>query len=139
MPTQSRAKPLLIGELSDRTGVKIETIRYYEKIGLLPAPPRTQARHRAYDERHARRLAFVRRSRELGFSLGDVRMLLELADRGYLACGEAKEIAVQHLADIRGKIASLKKLERGLKSMTDACKPGRQRSCPIIETLSVSR
>jgi len=139
MTENLRAGSLLIGKLADRTGLNIETIRYYEKVGLVPPPPRTQGRHRAYGERHVQRLAFIRRSRELGFSLDDVRKLLGLADRGNVACTETKEVTLRHLADVRGKIASLRKLERALKEMTDACAPGNQRSCPIFEALSGMR
>ncbi len=139
MLTKSRAKPVLIGALADRTGVNIETIRYYERVGLLPPPPRTQGRHRAYDERHAQRLMFIRRSRELGFSLDDIRTLFQLADGGNSACGAAKDVTLRHLLDVRGKIASLKRLERALKDMTSACVPGNQLSCPIIETLSATQ
>ena len=136
MHTKSRPEPLLIGKLANRTGVNIETIRYYERVGLLPPPPRTQGRHRAYDESHARRLGFIRRSRELGFSLDDIRTLLQLADDGDLACATAKDVTLRHLTDVRGKIASLRKLEQALKYMTNACMPGKQLSCPIIDTLS---
>jgi len=138
MVTKSRAKPLLIGKLADQTGVKIETIRYYERVGLLPAPPRTQGRHRAYDERHLQSLAFIRRGRELGFSLADIRTLLQLADRSNFACEAVRDVTLRHLADVRGKMASLKKLERALQDMTDACRPGKQLSCPIVDALSVS-
>lgn len=134
--TKPRAAPLLIGEFSRRTGVNIETIRYYERKGLLPAPPRTSGHHRAYDESHVRRLRFVRRGRELGFGLDDIRALLELAERGEDACAETKNLTLHHLADVRGKIASLKKLDRALREMTSACQPGQQRSCPIIDALS---
>jgi MerR family mercuric resistance operon transcriptional regulator len=129
---------MLIGELSTRTGVNIETIRYYERIGLIPAPPRKNGRRRIYDESHVRRLRFVRRSRGLGFALDDIRTLLALADRGEQACSETKEMTVRHLADVRGKIASLRKLERALREMTDACRPGRQSSCPILDALSAN-
>jgi MerR family transcriptional regulator, mercuric resistance operon regulatory protein len=138
MITKSRSRMLPIGALSERTGVNIETIRYYERVGLLPAPPRTGGRHRAYDERHAQRLEFIRRSRELGFSLADIRTLLELAQDESSACGAAKDVAMRHLADVSGKIASLRRLERALKDITGACRPGRQASCPIIETLAGS-
>ena len=136
--TKLRAEPMLIGELSTRTGVNIETIRYYERIGLIPAPPRKNGRRRIYDESHVRRLRFVRRSRGLGFALDDIRTLLALADRGEQACSETKEMTVRHLADVRGKIASLRKLERALREMTDACRPGRQSSCPILDALSAN-
>jgi MerR family transcriptional regulator, mercuric resistance operon regulatory protein len=139
MNTKARAAPLMIGELSDRTGVNIETIRYYERVGLFPAPPRTRGKHRAYDEWHVRRLAFIRRSRDLGFSLDDIRALLQLAEGDDDACTTTKSIALRHLADIHSKIMSLKRLERALRDMTDACAPGAQHSCPIIDALSVTR
>jgi MerR family mercuric resistance operon transcriptional regulator len=138
MITNSRSEPLLIGQLAERTGVNIETIRYYERVSLLPSPPRTKGRHRIYDEHHLQRLSFIRRSRELGFPLDDIRTLLALVDDGHLDCCAAKEIALGHLADVRGKILSLRRLERALKNMTDACRPGNQSSCPIIEALSAS-
>lgn len=128
-------KPLLIGAVAERTGANIETIRYYERIGLLPHPARTEGRRRAYHERDVRRLDFIRRGRELGFSLADVRMLLELADRGDVACTETKEMTLRHLADVRAKIRSLKNLERALKQMSDTCRPGVQLSCPVLDAL----
>jgi MerR family mercuric resistance operon transcriptional regulator len=134
--TSTRAAPILIGELSARTGVNIETIRYYERIGVMPAPSRKNGRQRIYEESHVQRLTFVRRGRELGFALDDMRTLLALADRGEEACAETKEMTLRHLTDVRGKIASLRKLERALREMTDACRPGQQSSCPILEALS---
>ncbi|KAB2940276.1 helix-turn-helix domain-containing protein [Hyphomicrobium sp.] len=128
-------KPLLIGRVAERTGVNIETIRYYERIGLLAHPPRTEGRHRTYDEGDVRRLGFIRRGRELGFSLEDVRTLLKLADRGGMACAETKDMTARHLGDVRGKIRSLKRLERALTKMTDACQPGSQLSCPVLDAL----
>jgi len=139
MQTRSRARPLPIGRLSKTTGVNIETIRYYERVGLLPAPPRSAGRHRLYDEAHVQRLRFIRRSRELGFSLDDIRALHTLADSGNVACSDTREMTLRHLADVRGKITSLRKLERALKVMTDACQPDSQHSCPILDTLNASR
>ena len=127
-------KPMLIGKLAAETGVNIETIRYYERVGLLAIPPRTAGRHRVYDEHHAQRLSFVRRSRELGFSLDDIRALLGLSD-GKQDCA-ARELTLRHLESVRGKIASLKRLEMALKSMTEACRPGDQKSCPVFDALS---
>jgi MerR family mercuric resistance operon transcriptional regulator len=123
-----------IGELAERTGVKIETIRYYERIGLLRVPHRTLGGLRFYSEGDALRLHFVRRSRELGFSLEDVRTLMDLADRKRNSA--ARELTLKHLEDVRRKIASLRKLERALKEMTEACAPGNQSSCPIFDALS---
>jgi MerR family mercuric resistance operon transcriptional regulator len=91
-----------------------------------------------YNETQVQRLSFIRRSRELGFSLNDVRALLTLADSGDAACCDTRELTLRHLADVRGKIASLRKLARALTAMTDACQPGSQRSCPILDTLNAS-
>jgi MerR family mercuric resistance operon transcriptional regulator len=90
--TSSRADHLTIGPLSERTGVNIETIRYYERIGLLPAPPRSLGRHRLYDAEQSQRLSFVRRSRELGFSIAEIRALLDLATQSGRGCAEVKAI-----------------------------------------------
>lgn len=127
---------MLIGKLAAETGVNIETIRYYERVGLIPAPPRTTGGHRAYDEHHAQRLIFIRRGRELGFSLHDIRSLLELASQTNLACAQAKDITLSQLAEVRGKIVSLKKLERALQEMSGACQPGKNKPCPIFDALS---
>ena len=125
---------MLIGKLAADTGVNIETIRYYDRVGLLAAPPRTRGGYRVYGEQDIRRLTFIRRSRELGFSLDDVRTLLDLSD-GKQDCA-ARELTLRHLADVRGKIVSLRRLERSLRSMTEACNPGDQNSCPIFDALS---
>lgn len=125
---------MLIGKLAAETGVNIETIRYYERVELLSAPARTGGGHRIYDADHVQCLTFIRRSRELGFSLDDIRTLLALSDGRRDRA--AKELTLRHLDDVRGKIASLRRLERALKGMTEACKPGDQNSCPIFEALS---
>jgi DNA-binding transcriptional MerR regulator len=83
-------RALGIGALSARTGVHVETVRYYERIGIMPTSPRTEGGHRIYDSDHLERLAFIRRARELGFSLDEVRGLLELVDGGGLTCGEVQ-------------------------------------------------
>ena len=133
--TISRDKPLTIGALSKKTGVNIETIRYYEKIELLPAPLRSEGRQRQYDHGQMQRLQFVRRSRELGFSIDEIRALLRLGYQGPFGCSEAKAITERHLADIRGKIADLKKLSRVLSDLTKNCEEGAQAPCPILDTL----
>lgn len=92
-----------IGELSRATGTNIETIRYYERIGLLKAPARTSANYRAYDDLHRTRLAFVRHSRELGFSIEEVRSLLDLVDNPERECSQADQIATRHLAKVEKK------------------------------------
>src|SRR5438309_5980466 len=107
--TSSRAENFPIGELSKRSGVNIETIRYYERIKMLPAPPRTASGRRIYGETDLRILAFIRRSRELGFSLDEIRALLRLGAPRTATCAEVKEIASLHLKAIRVKLADLKK------------------------------
>lgn len=124
-----------IGELSQRTGVNIETIRYYERAGLLPSPPRTEGGHRLYADAHRKRLAFIRRSRELGFTLDEIRNLLRLAQGGH-ACGEVQEAALAHLKDIRRKIADLRRMERTLADTAARCEGGTAPDCPIIDVLS---
>lgn len=124
-----------IGSLSKRTGVNIETIRYYERIGMLPSPPRTAGGHRLYDETHLRRLVFIKRSRELGFSIEEIRRLLGLVDGGEHTCGEVRDMALEHVADIRRKIADLQRMEFILEDMASKCEGGNVPDCPILEEL----
>jgi MerR family mercuric resistance operon transcriptional regulator len=128
-----------IGDLSNRTGCNIETIRYYERVGLLPHPRRSPSRYRLYDSDDVRRLTFVRRSRELGFSLDEVRALLALsADRGQETCVEVRELAARHLEDIRAKIADLRAMERVLADSVRRCDAGEAPGCPLIDSLSAA-
>ena len=127
---------LTIGMLSRRTGVNIETIRYYERIGIMPAPPRSHGGHRIYDAGHLKRLAFIHRSRELGFSLDEVRALLALVDGGDYTCGEVHAMTMAHVADIRGKIADLRRMERVLTDMAARCEGGDIPDCPVLDALS---
>ena len=124
-----------IGNLSKYTGVKVETIRYYEKIGLLPTPRRSEGGYRLYDRVLQDRLAFVKRGRELGFSLEDVRALLKM-DEGAGACGDVRAMTLQHLGTIKSKIADLRKLERTLSKVAAQCEGGSAPDCPIIEAIS---
>ena len=123
-----------IGELSRRTGCNIETIRYYERIGLLP-PPRRSGSYRNYESADAGRLAFIRRARELGFTLHEVRALLSLAASGAGSCLEARELAAAHLADVRARIADLKRMQRTLADHIRSCDAGTDAACPMIESL----
>lgn len=124
-----------IGVLSTETGVNIETIRYYEKIGLMPAPPRSQGRQRVYDSAHLKRLTFIRRSRELGFSLDEIRDLLGL-ERGHaLTCAEVRQLTQQHVADIRAKVKDLRRLERVLNDLAARCHGKKVPDCPILDAL----
>lgn len=132
-----RSGSLQIGELSRRAGCNIETIRYYERVGLLPHPARSTARYRLYEEADIGRLVFVRRARGLGFTLKQVRALLALAaGHGRDACTEARELAAGNLAEVRAKIADLRALERVLSDAVRRCDAGEYAGCPVIATLS---
>jgi len=137
--TDSRAEGLPIGELSRRTGVNIETIRYYERIKMLPTPARTEGGRRVYGPNELRTLAFIRRARELGFSLDDIRTLLNLGAPGQASCADVREIAAHHLDHIRAKISDLKKLERLLAKTIAQCSGNKVPECPVVEILDVKR
>jgi MerR family mercuric resistance operon transcriptional regulator len=122
-----------------KTGVNIETTRYYEKVGLMPAPPRTQGRQRVYDRAHLKRLTFIRRGRELGFSLDQIRELLGLVRGHNLTCAEAKAVTEEHVADIRRKVKDLKKLERILTELAARCSGNAVPDCPILDALFRSK
>jgi MerR family mercuric resistance operon transcriptional regulator len=125
-----------IGELSRRTGCNIETIRYYERIGLLPAPPRN-GRYRSFSDGDVARLVFVRHARELGFKLDEARTLLKLsAADSQSACAEVREISVAHLVNVRARITDLRAMERILSSAIRQCDAGQQPGCPLIDALS---
>lgn len=128
------SKSFTIGKLSDHTGVKIETIRYYEKIGLMPPPPRNDGGHRIYDDAHKQRLRFIKRGRELGFSLENIRGLLGLEDKKP-SCAQVYDISTEHLGEIRKKIADLKKLEKSLSAMAQRCNRNESPDCAIIKGL----
>lgn len=132
-------QPMTIGALSQRTGCNIETIRYYERIGMIPKPPRTQGGHRLYAQEHLKRLAFIRRSRELGFSLEQIRELLRFADGGRYTCSQVRAITVEHLDEVRARMKDLKRLEKVLNTMASQCDRGKVPDCPVIEALSRSR
>jgi MerR family mercuric resistance operon transcriptional regulator len=137
--TASRAENLPIGELSRRSGVNIETIRYYERVKMLPPPPRTASGHRVYDSTHLRILVFIRRSRELGFSLDAIRRLLRLGGPEKASCREVREIAVHHLEDIQAKLGDLKKLERLLAKTVAQCSGKTAPDCPVLDILDIQR
>jgi MerR family mercuric resistance operon transcriptional regulator len=124
-----------IGALSKRSGVNIETIRYYEKIGVMPKPGRTAAGYRIYGPDHLKRLSFVRRGRELGFSLDELRGLLQLVDGHSYTCAEVRAMTLKHLAEIRGKIADLRRLKRVIADTSAQCTGERVPECPIIDVL----
>ena len=119
-------RALTIGKLAEATGVNLETVRYYERIGIMPRPARTRGGHRSYEPEHIKWLNFIRRSRELGFTLKEVRELLRLVDARRYTCAQIKKIAVRHIAEIRQKRADLRRLERMLANMAAQCsrRPG---------------
>ena len=131
----SKIRELSRGAMAKQTGVNAETIRYYEKIGLMPDPPRSGGGHRVYDETHLRRLSFIRRGRELGFTLDDIRGLLDLVDTGHYTCAEVRDRTVVHLADVQQKIRDLKNMEDVLKDMVAECESESVPDCPIIDAL----
>ncbi len=125
-----------IGDLARATGVAVETIRYYERIGLLPAPARTAGNYRSYDAAHQRQLSFIRRSRDLGFTVEQVRALLDLAARTDRDCAEVDRIARGHLEDVERKIADLEGLRSELHDMIDHCGRSTVAECRIVRSLT---
>ncbi|MCL4113358.1 UNVERIFIED_CONTAM: hypothetical protein GTU68_027546 [Idotea baltica] len=123
------------GQLANVTGVKGETIRYYEKCGLLDAPARSTGGHRIYTQDHEARLKCIRRCRELGFAISEINELLGLSDAREQTCDQVRQKTATHLDDVRDKIKDLKKMERTLQGLIGQCENNTARSCPIIETL----
>ena len=137
--TASRAGTWSIGDLSGMTGVNIETIRYYERIRMLPMPRRSGNGRRVYGSTDVRALAFIRRARELGFSLDEIRALLRLGGPGKASCGEVRDIATRHLRDIRAKITDLRRLERSLATTVGRCSGTTAPECPVLDMLDIRR
>jgi MerR family mercuric resistance operon transcriptional regulator len=138
MPTTDHVsgKGLQRAELARRTGCNLETIRYYEKIGMMPDPPRTGTGYRVYDGGHVSRLRFILRARELGFAIAEVRGLLDLVDGGTQTCAEVKERTELHLADVRAKIADLGRIEAVLAATAAQCSGDEVPDCPVLNALS---
>lgn len=128
-------KGLKRAKLAERTGCNLETIRYYEKIGLMPDPPRTSSGYRVYDDTHAERLGFILRGRQLGFSIDELRGLLLLVDRGTQTCAEVKVLTEQHLEDVRAKIEDLRRIEKVLAATAAQCSGEKVPECPVLEAL----
>ncbi|MGB8602102.1 MAG: helix-turn-helix domain-containing protein [Rhizomicrobium sp.] len=128
-----------IGDLARVTATRVETIRYYEKIALLPSPLRSAGNYRVYDQSHLERLSFIRRGRDLGFSLDEVRTLLALADDRKRSCADVDRIARAHLAEVERKLADLNTLRRELKQIISQCGHGTIDECRIIGALAPVR
>jgi DNA-binding transcriptional MerR regulator len=127
---------LSIGKLARASGCKVPTIRYYEQIGLMPPPARTEGNQRVYTDHHAERLTFIRHARELGFPLDDIRDLLGLTETPAASCADADRIARQHLESVRHRIKRLQLLEAELERMAEQCHAGTVDRCRVIEILS---
>lgn len=129
-------KRLAIGDLARQTGTKVNTIRFYEEIGLLPRPMRTASGRRTYDATDARRLSFIRHGRRLGFSVEEIRSLLALSDEPERDCAEAAAIARQHLRNVEERITRLQTLRVALASVAASCDGGRAADCRVIEAIA---
>ncbi|MDR6289281.1 DNA-binding transcriptional MerR regulator [Inquilinus ginsengisoli] len=132
----ARGDAVPIGELARRTGCKVQTIRYYEQIGLMPEAARTLGNQRIYGPAHSDRLAFIRHSRELGFPLDAIRQLLTLADDPHQPCATADRIAQEQLAEVQNRIARLEALKIELERMVEQCRHGTIGHCRVIEVLA---
>lgn len=130
-----------IGAAAKQTGCSVPTIRYYEEVGLLPAPPRTEGNQRHYDDAAVRRLAFIRRCRDFGFTIEQVRELVDLVDEPHRDCVEVRDIAQAHLQEVQKKLTELRELEASLSafvcSCNTACAGGPAEDCTILEDLSM--
>lgn len=128
---------LTIGRVAAKTGVKVPTIRYYEQIGLMPEPERSAGNQRVYEGQAVKRLSFIAHARQLGFSLEQIRQLLNLSDDPHQTCEEANEIAQQHLREIESRMKRLRSLKKELLNMVDVCRTnGTIADCRVIETLA---
>lgn len=135
----SREGEYYIGAAAEMTGVKVETIRYYEAENIISAPRRSNNRYRLYSDAHIQRLLFIKRCRELGFSLDHTKSLLKLSDANNRTCRQVSAIAKTQLDEVRKKIANLRRMERALVKFVDDCPEDSSSKCPIIETLSQER
>ncbi len=135
MAVVTKSRGYSIGAMSNETGVHIETVRYYERIALMPKPDRTGGGHRQYNHEQLKRLFFIKRGREIGFSIEELKTLLTMVDRDDISCADVHEITVDHLDQVRAKIRSLIKLESVLSDMAAECSSGDVPECPIVEAL----
>lgn len=127
-----------MGEAAAASGCHVESIRYYERIGLLPRAPRTHSGYRTYAEDDVRRLRFITRGRELGFSLEEIGSLLALSDDGSLSCQDVDRLARQHLGMIKERIRQLTRMARELERTITGCSGGRRAQCTILDALRVT-
>lgn len=128
-------KGLTVGKLATAAGIHLETVRYYERIGLMPQPARTGSGYRSYDLHHVRRLSFIRRARELGFGIEEIRALLALAEPGHASCAEVRTMTLAHLHEVHAKIADLRRLEDILSRTVEKCSGEMSPACPVLDML----
>ncbi|GAA0535281.1 DNA-binding transcriptional MerR regulator [Rhizomicrobium palustre] len=136
MSKKAEPRDYAIGDLSRETGVKVTTIRYYESIGLLAEPPRSEGGRRMYGAAHLRRLKFIRHARDLGFEVDAIREMLALSDEPDKSCARVDAITRQHLLAVEDKISRLTLLRNELSRMMKACRHGRVSECRILDTLA---
>jgi len=136
MTPMTNVRGLSIGQLSEVTQVPIETIRYWERLGLAPLPPRSERGHRLYNDGHARQLVFLRRARRLGFRIRDVRSLLEFAANGNGSCADIRPLAERHLERIRAKLADLMVVEELLARSVSGCSENSTGTCPVLDLIN---
>jgi MerR family mercuric resistance operon transcriptional regulator len=129
------ASDLKRSDLARLTGCNLETIRYYESVGLMPDPPRSPAGHRRYGRPHVERLSFVMRARDLGFTMEEIRGLLALVDRGRHTCAEVERMGRHHLGVVRAKIRDLQEIETILAETIARCTGSDTPDCPLLEVL----
>ncbi len=136
MAPHRRHSAIRRADLARMTGCNMETIRYYENVGIMPDPPRDRNNYRRYDDSHVARLRFVMRARDLGFSLDEIRDLLALVDGGMQTCAEVRSIASRHIDSVRARIADLKRIEQVLAETVSLCSGEEVPECAVIDALT---
>ena len=136
MPNPDSVRNYSIGEMARRADTKVQTIRYYEQIGLMPAPPRTAGNQRRYNKKDLQRLQFIRHARAFGFRVVDIRDLLALADQPEHSCAQADELARKQLQSVEARIRGLERLRQELARMITQCDGGHVHSCRVIQVLA---
>jgi len=137
--------PLQIGQVAHKTGLSVDAIRFYEKSGLLPRPPRTQGGYRLYQEREIADLEFIQKAQQLGFSLNEIRELFSIQRHPHEVCGHVRDLIAQKLGSVRAKITELQRMETELAGALRKCRTAlrqpskHQDSCPVLEAITKSR
>ena len=129
------ARPLNIGEAAARSGVSAKMVRHYESLGLLPAVPRTDSGYRQYGERQVHTLRFIRRARDLGFSIAEITQLLKLWQNRRRASADVKRIALAHVADLERRMAEMSAMRQTLQHLASCCQGDERPDCPILDEL----